>query len=524
MKRIISLLSLLIILCASSAWANQKMYKVEKQGECLSTIGVKLGVDWHKIAEENKISDPYVIRVGQNLLVPDVESEAKAITPRLKTVVKTVKKAREDGLKSGPWNPGRNPWKLGKIEGVKRSPFLSSKGKEGLIGEINAGRRIGAQVRHDGKVFDDLGNEYEMLAMGFGKGRFFKPIPAWKDVYHSEFGWMYTFEGEYILFPRMCDNPTPLRLVPKEPVKVEIPPAPVVPEEVTPETPMELPPIFREVVEEKECVQCEHEVDAGMGVWQNKERDVHGLWWYAQYLLTLQRCEDGNINIFGGTAVPKIGIFAKGDLGETDAGYKWNSWGAGPEIGFIWTGLASNGYPHQVQFMFRTLWEHLHGENSSSGYGKDEDHFLLGYYFEYLRKFAPKLTAVLYTEGYFDISGSIDSTWSGDQVSDRAGFAFGAKIHKDFSKDWAGRLGAQIGLAPHEDRWGLNLNAEARWREWLMFGPSLDYTLASAVAGAAGGYSYGPFIRFELKHEVRKKYSVIRTEEVEPADHQLLNY
>jgi len=313
------------------------------------------------------------------------------------------------------------------------------------------------------------------------------------------------------------------------PPKKEIPPVSLIPE-VIPETPpeipspIELPPIFREVVEEKECVQCEHEVDAGTGVWQNKETDARGLWWYAQYLLTLQRCEDGNMGIFGGTAVPKVGVFAKGDLGETDANYSWNSWGVGPEIGFIWTGLASNGYPHQVQFMFRTLWEHLHGENSSSGYHKDENHFLLGYYAEYLRKIAPDLMTVLYTEGWFDVSGSIDSSWSGDRVSDRSGFAIGAKIHKDFSEDWAGRLGAQIGFTPHEDHWGLNLNAEARFREWLMLGPNFDYTLASAVAGAAGGFSYGPFVRFELKHEVRRKYSEVRMEQVKPADHELLQY
>ncbi len=517
MKRIIGTVALLMALLFSSVAMAE--YIVTK-GECLSTIGAKLKVDWHDIANKNKISAPYTIFVGQELIISEKISGKKMIIAKVSE--------KNSGLKNGKWIPGRNPWKLGKIEGVKRSPFLSLKGKKGLIGEINAERRVGAFVKHDGKVFDDNGIVYEILAMGYGEGRFFKPIPAWEDGMNQEFGWMYAFEGEYILFPMKCDNPTPLRLVSKEPIRKggdsagagcaggfgsdfgKTPPA--------------LPPIFREVKTEKECVQCEHELDGGMGVWTNKERDARGLWWYAQYLFTLQRCENGSIDVLGGTAVPRVGVFAKGDLGEIDSGYDWNSWGIGPEAGFIWNGLASNGYPHQVQFMFRTLWEYLHGENSSSGYHKDEDHLLLGYYAEYLRKFAPDLMSVLYAEGWFDMSGSIDSSWSGDQVSDRSGFTIGAKIHKDFSEDWAGRLGAQVGFSPQEDYWGLNLNAEARYREWLMFGPSFDYTLASAISGAAGGFSYGPFIRFELKHEVRKAYSEVRMEQVKPADRELLQY
>jgi hypothetical protein len=518
MKYAFSFVVSLIILCATSAWANQTHPVVK--GESLSTIGVKLGVDWHKIAEENKISAPHMVRIGQKLIVPEKTSDKKKlitpkITKRAKKTFSVATKKMVTGTKENPASytddeVGDDPWRGTIAEGLKLLGFDIPKG---------------ASLRFAGEGMDVLSSgAIIQMVSGKDKVKWYRAelspekAKVWKlgvIVNGSRAGSVYAKPecANWLIWEK---SPVPVK-------KVEIPPAPVAPE-VIPETPPELPPIFREVVEEKECVQCEHEVDAGMGAWQNKERDAHGLWWYAQYLLTLQRCEDGNINIFGGTLVPKVGVFAKGDLGETDAGYEWNSPGIGPEIGFIWTGLADNGYPHQVQFMFRTLWEHLHGENSSSGYHKDEDHFLLGYYAEYLRQFAPELMAVLYAEGWFDVSGSINSSWSGDEVSDRAGFVIGAKIHKYFSEDWAGRLGAQIGFAPHEDRWGLNLNAEARYREWLMFGPSLDYTLASAVAGAAGGYSYGAFVRFELKHEVRKKYSVIRTEEVKPADHQLLQY
>jgi uncharacterized protein (DUF2344 family) len=57
-----------------------------------------------------------------------------------------------------------------------------------------------------------------------------------------------------------------------------------------------------------------------------------------------------------------------------------------------------------------------------------------------------------------------------------------------------------------------------------MFGFSFDYTLASAIEGAAGGYSYGPFIRFELKRMIQKEWTETRMEQVQPADVQLLEY
>lgn len=49
--------------------SNNNTYTV-KSGDCLSTIGSKLGVNWRDIANINGISSPYIIYVGQVLKVP----------------------------------------------------------------------------------------------------------------------------------------------------------------------------------------------------------------------------------------------------------------------------------------------------------------------------------------------------------------------------------------------------------------------------------------------------------------------
>lgn len=43
---------------------------IVKNGDCLSTIGSKLGVNWKEIANANGIKSPYIIYVGQSLVIP----------------------------------------------------------------------------------------------------------------------------------------------------------------------------------------------------------------------------------------------------------------------------------------------------------------------------------------------------------------------------------------------------------------------------------------------------------------------
>ena len=45
------------------------IYRV-KSGDCLSAIGSRLGVNWKDIASTNGIKSPYIIYVGQSLVIP----------------------------------------------------------------------------------------------------------------------------------------------------------------------------------------------------------------------------------------------------------------------------------------------------------------------------------------------------------------------------------------------------------------------------------------------------------------------
>lgn len=94
------------------AVSNEKtIYKVVK-GDCLSTIGKKLGVDWKKIASENTIKSPYIIYVGQILIIP--AAETTIIVPQNNT--SAIKKGDKVKVKQGAkdWN------------GVKLASFVYS--------------------------------------------------------------------------------------------------------------------------------------------------------------------------------------------------------------------------------------------------------------------------------------------------------------------------------------------------------------------------------------------------------------
>lgn len=63
-----------------------------RPGDCLSKIGSQLGVNWRDIANVNGIISPYVIYVGQNLIIPGaVNSPAPAPKPSNNGTTYTVK-------------------------------------------------------------------------------------------------------------------------------------------------------------------------------------------------------------------------------------------------------------------------------------------------------------------------------------------------------------------------------------------------------------------------------------------------
>ena len=54
---------------SDSSDTTTSIYRV-KSGDCLSAIGSRLGVNWKDIASTNGIKSPYIIYVGQSLVIP----------------------------------------------------------------------------------------------------------------------------------------------------------------------------------------------------------------------------------------------------------------------------------------------------------------------------------------------------------------------------------------------------------------------------------------------------------------------
>ncbi|MFA7319480.1 MAG: LysM peptidoglycan-binding domain-containing protein [Parcubacteria group bacterium] len=495
-------LALLLVLGASSAWADQIRHPVTK-GESLWRIGKKFGVPWQKIqdAKGHKLQSTK-INPGDVLLIPETNSTQRVVREPSKKKV-ALKAERKDVHKAVNSNfvwrkVGGNPYK-GTAEWAIDHSNLPADIKVKVKDNIKQGKF----AWYEGGI----GTKQHFDWMTFGKNEIRENFSTDWDLTVVYSAKDYGTDGYHVLHVQKCNNwggweektPTPIVTAP-------------------PTAEPEPPPIFKD---EETRVAYEHELDAGGGLWRNQDDSADGAWWFLQYKLFLHKYEK---DLAGGTLIPVVGVFARGDSGETSANYEWNNAGIGPQVGFMWTGKTAAGYPQQVQIMFRALWEHLHGANSSSGYKKDEDHILLGEYAEYLRQFAPDLMLVLYAEGWVDVSESFSSTWSGDKASSRTGINVGFKLHKDWNETWASRFGAQIGYSEQDSQWIANANIEMRYNDWLIFGPSFDYTLASAVKGAAGGYAYGPFVRIELKHIIREQYSKSRSEEVQPADHELLQY
>lgn len=513
MKKYAVMAMFLVAMLFSSKVIAGTMYSVEA-GDTFYEIAQKNGVTRSALQEANpQIKNVNRILIGQSINLP--EKGVRIIRPVV------IKKSVQQLAR--PWNPGSNPWRLGKAEGIKRLHYSPS-GESELSNAVRKNNHFSsAYIYKNGKVVDDFGNEYTMVLMGFGKGDFFQPIPAWKDSEHIEGGWIYKSEtGEYAMFPFKCQNPTRIVLIAprKIPSPVPIAPAPTlsVPDEQSQD---ELPPIFKEVAVEKTRGVYNHELDLGGGIWTNQDNSAHGEWWFAQYKLFLEKYNTG---FAGGTLTPVVGIFGKGDLGKTDAGYDWNNWGVGPQVGAMWNGTTAKGYPQQIQFMIRAIYFHMNGQNGWSGYSKEQEHILVGYYLEYIRRIHPEYMTILYAEGWFDINKTLNSTWSGDKATDLTQFVIGAKLHKDLTESWAVRFGFQLGYQLDENRFGANAHIEMRYNDWLIFGPSVDYCIDSNIAAEISGWAFGGLVRGEFNKQVEEGYTEYELRQVKPSSEQILKY
>lgn len=100
----------------SSIEANGKVHKVEK-GENLWNISVKYygdGFKWVDIAAENKLPNASVIEVGQELVIPEIETTKDTVANIDKTVTTTDKVSVYNAITTATYETvkGDSLWKI----------------------------------------------------------------------------------------------------------------------------------------------------------------------------------------------------------------------------------------------------------------------------------------------------------------------------------------------------------------------------------------------------------------------------
>jgi LysM repeat protein len=498
MKKVVASLVMFLVatLFSSVVFAG---YTV-KAGDTLSGIAKKNGVTLSILKSANpQIKNANHILIGQSIYLPEKGMQAVAKTKPVSIDGMIWKRVGAD-----PYQ-GTAEWAIDHFDipvSVKEATLRNIATGNFQWVNVENGQKLGSVTfgknRIATNVLTEWGKNQEYAARNFGVGDYVVARVLWC----GNFVW---WKKQSVLseIPQKKETPGESKIEPFGQTK--------------------LPPIFKEVPVEKKCVTSEHEFDAGGGIWRNQDNSSRGDWWFLQYKWYLESCEN-QIRAFGGTLTPVVGVFAKGDRGNTDAGYDWNNFGIGPQAGFMWNGQTVKGYPQQIQFMLRAIYFYMHGENGWSGYSKEQEHILVGYYLEYIRRFQPEYMVILYSEGWFDVNKVFKSTWSGDRVNDLTQFTIGAKLHKDLTDRWAMRIGPQLGYQVDENRFGASFIAELRYDEWLIFGPSFDYCISSDVVNEAGGWVAGVFARVELHKQITKQYTEYRMEKVVPSDKQLLEY
>lgn len=500
---------LLLALGASSAWADQIHHPVT-EGESLWKIGEKYRVSWQKIYDANGLKSTKIIP-GQTLLIPEKSKYAvvKKVAPSAKIV--SIRKEKREIYKLVN---SKFSWKV-----VGGNSYKGT--AEWAIDHSNLPADIKVKVMENIKQ-----GKFKWFEKGIGSGQHFDWMTFGKAEVREDFftEWDstlvyaakdYGVAGYHVLHIQKCNNwggweeKSPPAVGP--PSIIESPPT-------TPPKEGDVPSIFVNKEEEKK-IMAEGEADVGLGNWNNLDGSAHGNWYFWQLKAYAHWLEE---NAMGGILTPSMGLYGRGDWGKTSADYKWNNngWG-GPEAGFMWNGKTDKGYPQQVQFMLRTLFESMDGKSLTSGYQKKENHFLVGTDVEYLRQTSPDTMHLFYSEIWYDAAKSFSSTWSGDKASDRTAFNIGYKFHQQWNDDWATRFGAQLGYQMQDHQLIASLSVEMRYDDWLMFGPAFDRTLVSDLAC---GSVLGEFIRFEFNSKIQKIHSESQSEEVQPADHELLQY
>ncbi|HDZ85693.1 MAG TPA: LysM domain-containing protein, partial [Candidatus Moranbacteria bacterium] len=466
--KVIGLLAvMLVMVLAFSGTAEATKIHVVKKGEYLSRIAPIYNLSgWKELYSANKdrIKNPDLIYPGQKLVVPDENTEFSFENPGGDKYTGTL----EEALDLLDY-----PEEVSKLF-IEKINEDSSDGHH----EISKGDR---------------------LAMVFGKNKIRRNTVAnWKDETVKLASRKYVViieDTEYtLLYPFICGNWSRL---PDKKIAVTPPPPP----KKTAREPE--PKIVLEQVETEEpitrkCPRVEHEPIAGAGIWGNGIG--RGKFAYAEYMAWLKKRCDSEYS-FG------LGVFGALEAGDSKTvTYEWDGYGIGPQIGLKrnWTYTDKHNMirAQQIQLKARLVWEHNYGESSVSGYKMSQDSLKLGIYTEYVREMNDKWLGILTAEGWHALDRSIDSTWSGDEPSNRNQFMLGAYAQHRFNDTWQTRFGGGPFYQGWDDMYGLHLRAELRWKEIIMIGPYVNlfpFGKSSTYDGVPTSdlQTIGAFVRLE---------------------------
>ena len=117
---------------------NNKTTYTVKKGDCLSTIGSKLGVKWQDIASANNIVSPYIIYVGQVLVIPNsTQNSNNTSNPSSRKVgdVVTINGVYTSSSSDKKLNPAVKTGTITKILTGAKNPYLLNDGNIGWINE-----------------------------------------------------------------------------------------------------------------------------------------------------------------------------------------------------------------------------------------------------------------------------------------------------------------------------------------------------------------------------------------------------
>lgn len=363
-------------------------------------------------------------------------------------------------------------------------------------------------------------------ALSFGHGHWQGPVVLMKEMWAHR---KTVIDGNvYLEFDACCNLAT--MEVPPEPVEPEPPsvpveePPPAAPqppeepkelEEEPPPAPQPEPPPLSAFPSENEF---EWELIAGAGLWDN--RLAHGTWQYAEGAL-LWKLRDGYA-----VGAGFFGMRGEGESEASDYTWKENS-GLGPQLvlkrnyrteqedEFGQTVLLPAGWTLKLRLLDN---DKVSGGDPVSGYSMTQRGEKIGLYGEYYERKSLDWLWGVNAEKWWYGDGNIQSTWSGDKPQDRGSWNANVYAQYRINDDWQARGIAGVSHQNWDRLNYLNLTAEARYKETLMFGPRVSLALNKPDTyrdiGRGDLTTLGAFVRLELGGVIRQKDREVREESV----------